>query len=385
VSASIRNGDTIVVDGSTDLSTDFMFMSKLGGHDAVKILGSSTATWGMTKLRVALALDTTGSMADSGKLEALKDATKKLLDDLSAKAANVKDVQVAIIPFSKDVNVGPGNPQNPNWKPPEWVDWSDWNDNNGSEQSSGSSGSGGWGSGGWGQVSWNNLGQVLNCIRSTGRSGRATQRCIGSTTWVANNHNTWNGCVTDRDQNYDVANTTPDTKTAKGLFPAEQYDGCPVPLLPMGYDFKKMKDHVDTFVAKGNTNATIGLVWAWHALSQDAPLNSPPITDSATRQIIILLTDGLNTENRFSDLQQDVDARMKLACNNIKAAKPGIEVYTILVNTEAVKLSSSLLQECSTTPKKPDEKFHFVVRKSTEIQDVFKQISTQMTALRLAQ
>ena len=59
-----------------------------------------------TRLRVALVLDNTGSMADDGKMTALKTATKNLLTQLKSAAVNNGDVYVSIIPFSKDVNVG---------------------------------------------------------------------------------------------------------------------------------------------------------------------------------------------------------------------------------------------------------------------------------------
>ena len=48
-----------------------------------------------------------------GKIDALKTATKALLDQLKAAAAKDGDVYVSIIPFSKDVNVGKANYQAP--------------------------------------------------------------------------------------------------------------------------------------------------------------------------------------------------------------------------------------------------------------------------------
>lgn len=53
---------------------------------------------------------------------------------------------------------------------------------------------------------------------------------------MPDNHNTWNGCITDRDQNYDTTNTAPNINTQATLFPAEQYDNCPVQLLTLTYD-----------------------------------------------------------------------------------------------------------------------------------------------------
>jgi hypothetical protein len=73
----------IVVGGTASVPTNFM---KVLGFQSVAIGGSSTATWGSNRLRVALVLDNTGSMADDGKMAALKSATKSLLAQLQSAA-----------------------------------------------------------------------------------------------------------------------------------------------------------------------------------------------------------------------------------------------------------------------------------------------------------
>ena len=79
-----------------------------------------TIKWGNTRLRVSLVLDTTGSMNSAGKMPALKTAAKNLLTELQTAVTNTGDVYVSIIPFSKNVNVGPSN-----WNA-NWLDWTDW-------------------------------------------------------------------------------------------------------------------------------------------------------------------------------------------------------------------------------------------------------------------
>ena len=56
------------------------FMQRDGLSRASTSAASSTVKWGNTRLRVALVLDNTGSMADDGKIDALKTATNNLLD-----------------------------------------------------------------------------------------------------------------------------------------------------------------------------------------------------------------------------------------------------------------------------------------------------------------
>jgi len=81
---------------------------------------------GRDQAQVGLALDTTGSMASSGKLAALKTATHSLLTTLQNAAQTPGDIQVAIVPFATDVNVGTGNAGAP------WIDWTSWNSAHGS-------------------------------------------------------------------------------------------------------------------------------------------------------------------------------------------------------------------------------------------------------------
>ena len=52
------------------------------GYSQVPITATSTSTWGNTRLRVALILDNTGSMSQSGKITALKTASENLLTQL---------------------------------------------------------------------------------------------------------------------------------------------------------------------------------------------------------------------------------------------------------------------------------------------------------------
>ena len=70
------------------------------------------------------------------------------------------------------------------------------------------------------------------------------------------------------------------------------------------------------------------------------------------QQIIILLSDGLNTQDRwYSSASTSVDHRMydtngTGTCANIKAA--GVTIYTIQVNTGGDP-TSTLLQNCASS------------------------------------
>src|SRR6188474_2254702 len=81
---------TIAISGAVD--TTFM---RVMGYNSINLGSTSTVKWGMNRLRVALALDNTGSMADAGKMTALKTATNSLLTQLKDAATTNGDVYVS--------------------------------------------------------------------------------------------------------------------------------------------------------------------------------------------------------------------------------------------------------------------------------------------------
>ena len=98
---------------------------------------------------------------------------------------------------------------------------------------------------------------------------------------------------------------------------------------------------------------------------------------------IILLTDGLNTQDRWYSNQSSIDARQQMTCNNLNAA--GITVYTVQVNTGGDP-TSALLQNCAGSPGKyPDSSKFFLLTSASEIVTTFQQIGTAISNLHLSQ
>src|SRR3954466_9391236 len=116
------NPANIKLEGAGKITTDFM---RVAGLPNMNFNTASTTTWGNVRMRVALVLDVTGSMADDGKMDAMKPAAKALVDQLSALAKTDGDIYISLVPFSKDVMMGPS------FKDATWIDWSDWDANNG--------------------------------------------------------------------------------------------------------------------------------------------------------------------------------------------------------------------------------------------------------------
>ena len=334
---------TIAVSGS--VNTTFM---NVVGISSMNVGSTSTVKWGNQRLRVALALDNTGSMSSAGKIEALRTATNSLLTQLKDAAKTNGDVYVSIIPFAKDVNVGSSNYN------ASWIDWTDWDKNNG-DCSKGSSNT------------------QTDCLLENGKPK-----------WTPASHDTWNGCVTDRGssntptgQDYDTNADAPGA-SASSKFPAEQHGSCPQAVMPLSYNWSAMTSLVNSMSPAGNTNQAIGLAHGWMSLVGGGPYPTPPSKDLNYQysEVIILLTDGLNTQNRWYTDQASIDARQQMTCNNVKAA--GFIVYTVQVNTSGDP-TSTLLQNCASTPDK-----FFLVTSSSQIGTIFNQIGSNLSKLRIA-
>ena len=499
----VISGQQVSVTASDSVTTTLL---SLVGKPHLDVTVSTVVVWGQTKLWVSLVLDNTGSMSETdstgtSKMTALKNASHSLLTTLQSVAANPGDVEVAIVPFAKDVKIGTS------YVNATWIDWSDWNTQYGSAPSSsvgpgsncplsvgcvsqpgstssaskvpssgtykgyicpdaiGSSSTGQNGhyfDGCYNSVPTQTLvtttttttpgTDVQSCSQansgpiacndnsgyptfntnqsSTGSpstttingysgdstssgtpavtttntsDGTKTGKCNKSSgctwtrtltlsqavvttvntgagpynhSWVINDHSVWNGCVMDRDQNDDATANTPGTK-----FPAENDDSCPIAqITPLGYDWTALSNAVDAMSPNGGTNQTIGLPHGMQMLTQGDPYD-PPTLPNNTSRFIILLSDGLNTMDRWygdgSHQSSSVDTRMALACTNAKAA--GFIIYTVFVDLGGTQGNSTVLQNCATDSSK-----YFDLTTSGAIVTTFNQIAQQITNLRVA-
>ena len=352
-SYSSSGGSNVAVNASADMPTTFMAIL---GFKKITVTGSSTAKWGSVRLRVALVLDNTGSMADDGKIAALKTATKNLLTQLQTAATTNGDVYVSIIPVAKDVNVGAAN-YDTSWE--SWIDWTPMAPANSTPSTSVGPGSacpysssnngftcvtrpGGTTTTSTVPSSGTYQGDIcpsnsIGCYDSTPQTtttsdtfctgsfcscyGRSNCSCSGSgysrsctqttttTTYLHDwfiDRTKWSGCITDRGgsngpvSNYDRLVTAPTVNIQATLFPAEQYSACPQAMMGLNYNWSGMTALVNGMTPNGATNQPIGLVWGWQSLVGGGPLTAPAMDSNYTyQQVIILLSDGLNTQDRW--------------------------------------------------------------------------------------
>jgi Flp pilus assembly protein TadG len=189
-------GSAVLVNASSRVDTDFM---SIMGFSQLAVAVESQVKWGNARLRVALALDVTGSMSSAGKLNAMKTAAKGFLCQLRSAASKDGDVYVSIVPFNKDVNLGS------DFRNSTAIRWDLWDDELGECSISGGGGSKGKGKG-KGGGSGGDYDNRRDCERAGG-------------TWTVDK-SAWNGCVADRDQDYDTNNTAASASIVATQYPA---------------------------------------------------------------------------------------------------------------------------------------------------------------------
>ncbi|MET0675659.1 MAG: pilus assembly protein, partial [Bradyrhizobium sp.] len=323
------NGSTILVKGAGNIDTGFM---RLVGFPTMDFQTNSTAAWGNVRMRVAMVLDVTGSMDDDGKMPAMQKAAKALVDQLGALAKNPEDIYISMVPFAKDVNIGSS------FYNTDWIDWSIWDGQTATK-------------------TWGTCSKSSYTDRTTCQSNNKT--------WTPD-RSKWNGCVTDRTQDYDVKNTAPVSTIAGTKVPAEEYTSgstnyCKTgsskyvaPIVPLSNSWSTIKSAIDKLEPTGNTNQGLGLFWGWQTLGVGVvPFNAPAKDNLnyAYKDAIVLLSDGLNTQNRWYSSTSQIDARQKLLCGNAKGTPNNIIIYTVQVDTGGDG-ESTVLKECASSSDK---------------------------------
>ena len=91
--------------------------------------------------------------------------------------------------------------------------------------------------------------------------------------------------------------------------------------MALSYNWTSMTTLVNNMSPGGNTNQAWPAL-GWMSLVGGGPFPTPPAMDPKYQyqQVIILLTDGLNTQDRWYTDQASIDARQAMTCDNIKAA-----------------------------------------------------------------
>ena len=396
---------------SGHIISDFM---QLAGYPTLGF-GTKTATqWGNAKLRVALVLDNTGSMQGT-KLSTLKTVTAGaggLIDQLSVLARNPDDVMISLVPFARVVNVagsginsdaivGAGWATEPTSIIPANFKTVGPNGNCPFVSSSSivciDENTGG-------ALPGNKIatsGKI--CPQDTTDKGRYAG-CWDTTGTSGNYVHTWQpfklACIADRDP-YKTSSDTPAVADSANPFPAyinnDSTAVCPPngnatmqPVLPLSSNWSALKSAINGMVATGNTDQGIGFQVGVQTLIPGGAFDAPAEADgevTSYQRYIILLSDGLNTMDRWSKVTNDaanIDPRQKALCQAINDAKdannqPLYTVYTIQLDTDKPASGvSTVLKNCAS----PGGQFYYLTNAS-QLGQVFQDIGNAIGKLRL--
>ena len=271
------------------------------------------------KAEIALVLDYSGSMEEvSGgqvKYVAMKDAAKKLVTDLQT--SNPNKVKVGLVPFSHHVYVS---------MPEKYI--------------LGNTGSG-----------------------------------------------TWTGCTQDRPYPANLTDAMPTTdnttKWGQPLAKVHAKYGCDgyaprnLKVLPLTTDFTAVKSQLDAMRPYQYTHIALGAEFGYHLLSPNAPFGEgAPYTDTSVQKIMVLLTDGRQTEPAFGSGVRTVnqgESNLEAICQNMKES--GITIVTIAFDLRD-KDTRKRLSDCSSDPTKD----FYVAEESRDLTAAFEDIRRKISA-----
>ena len=310
--------DTISMSVDVDYPTTFM---RVVGYKSIAVGGSVDVSIPKEKkAEIALVLDYSGSMKDisGGKVKyiAMREAATKLVDDLSDNGKSDK-VKFGLVPFSHHVYVSlPG------------------------------------------------------------------EDVVGGTPGA-----TWTGCTQDRKYPYNLSDQTPiagihDSKWGQPIAKVHATSDCsgyvPNGLLvrPVSDDFAGVKAQLQAMQPYAWTHIALGFEFGWHLLSPNAPFSgTAPYGDGKTMKVLVLLTDGRQTEPAFGpgstrNVAQG-ESNLENLCSNAKAE--GVTVITVAFDLNDAN-TRNRLQGCASDP----DKYFFIAEDDAQLASAFEQIRSAL-------
>jgi Flp pilus assembly protein TadG len=412
-----NNGQEINASVEMDVST---LTLNVIGQKTISVKIASTVRKELSNLELVMVLDNTGSMNSGGKIGALRDAARNLVDILDATAPADTSLKVGLVPFVTAVNVKAteGDSFNLDWIDTEGessldfvhFDESTWGKSNGPKSNY----------------------ELFNRMKNA----------------------SWKGCVLARAEPYDLLDTPPNQDDPETLFvpylwPDEpdtdndynndymddkksgNYDtrqrhlkkyrvatpsidespshtsgpnkSCADPILPLTDNLTKVRQRIADMRAwnNGGTIASEGIAWGWRVISPTEPFTQGvEYNDEETRKVMVVLTDGENqiwggwdthndsdytsygylADNRLGTDNKNVakgviNQKVSTLCSRIK--EHNVEVYTVTfqVNSGTIR---TLFTQCAT---RPDMAFHS--DSNGALIAAFNSIANDMSLLRL--
>ena len=371
ITVSGTTNDTIKVTATAQLGTTFV---RVLGIDTMNVAAQTIVKRATQGMELVLVMDNTGSMAQNGKLTAMKNAATDLVNILYGTQTTVPNLWIGLVPFSQAINIGTTRAA---WTSPNAFNW-------GPAPSA------------WG-----------GCVDAREASSRDVTDDPPSVAtfpqyfWPDDSNNDWITTTTS----HGVTTTTYHSPLNTSIGPNKN---CPKAVTPMTGDKTAILNGITAMQAVGNTHIDLGAAWGWRMLSPrwrglwggEMNTNHLPL-DYNTPQMskaVILLTDGDNTMDNSTrtaywylsnaklgttngtQAVTQLNNRTQTVCNSLKANN--VIVYTIALGGPGGPSAAAitLLQNCASKPE-----YFFNTPGPAQLSAVFQQIATQLSNLRIAQ
>lgn len=192
---------------------------------------------------------------------------------------------------------------------------------------------------------------------------------------VTDKKSEWKGCLSDRTQPYDVSADSPSSAPDSLYVPRPCLANGLATVLPLTTNINDAKNKVNSFTPDGYTNITIGIQYGIEVLSPSAPeTGGVAYNHPEYKKYMVIITDGYNTRNRFTNTSSEIDARTALACQAAKAK--GITLFVVRLEEG----NSQLLEDCASQPP-----YYYDLDSGTQLEGALKDMFTAINKTRLTQ
>ncbi len=385
----IKDGDTY--DATLDFEADTTLLGVVG-YDSLPVTVASSVTFGPPRpMELALVLDTTHSMGFDGKMDAMKAAANDLVEVLTEEGT----VRVALVPFSRYVNVGLPNRNAAGLDIPDdepdrqqcttTPDTREVNCRNEPDTCSNESCS-------TYTDTCTSDGRNYSCEKQDCRT-TSTYACTrnvcdreetGTSTTQCNIEvgNKWRGCVGSREAPHNISPTP-----SGGPVPGFLEGDCAHPIMRLTTDGTALMNAITQFTPQGETYIAPALLWGARLISPDAPFpdGTPDTADPSIYKVIVLMSDGANTVSKIpgeilhtGDDRTASDDQLRQICDGIKAR--GTTIFTVAYDIEDAD-GRALLSDCASGG---GQKF-FDARNASELAESFESIARGFRRVRVSQ
>jgi Flp pilus assembly protein TadG len=319
--------------GAVAMSTQLRVATTLGkvlGMQEIAFNKSTTVSFVMRKIELAMVLDVTGSMCAPNpspcttgpKIDALKAAATDVINDV-IDPLTPSLVRIALVPYSASVNV----------------------------------------TGHQNEIS----------------GGDSLDGCVMERLFAPERDT---DAPPGGGDNYAVSGQLNSTANGRYTCPAAR-------LLPLSNDKTLLTNTINGYGASGGTAGHIGLTFGWNTLSDrwsgvfsgasaPGPYNNPNVT-----KVVLLMTDGeFNTAytagTANADQIAESTARTVTLCNAMKGPSHNIQIYSVAFQAPAA--AEALLRNCASSGS-----HYFDANDSAQLRAAFKQIAKRMQQIRVSQ